>query len=123
MTDGSSVKRYAGVAIAFHWAIAILILANFPIAWTMVDRGIDKSTAFALFQIHKSIGLFVLVLSVGRLLWRIQNPPPALPSNMQSWERILSQTVHVLFYVTMVGVPLLGWMMVFWLEGAAWCGH
>ena len=112
MTDGSSVKRYAGVAIAFHWAIAILILANFPIAWTMGDRGVDKSTAFALFQIHKSIGLFVLFLSVGRLLWRIQNPPPALPSNMQRWERSLSQTVHVLFYVTMMGVPLLGWMMV-----------
>lgn len=112
MTGGSSVTRYSGVAIAFHWAIAILILANFPIAWTMGGRDIDKSTAFALFQLHKSIGLLVLVLSVGRLLWRVQNPPPALPSNMQSWERTLSQIVHVLFYVAMVGTPLLGWMMV-----------
>lgn len=112
MTDGSSVKRYSGVAIVFHWAIAILILANFPIAWTMGDRNTDKSTAFALFQLHKSIGLLVLVLSVGRLLWRVQNPPPALPSNMRSWERTLSQAVHILFYVVMVGTPLLGWMMV-----------
>jgi cytochrome b561/polyisoprenoid-binding protein YceI len=112
VSDGQSVKRYAGVAIAFHWAIAILILANFPIAWTMGDPNTDKSTAFALFQLHKSIGLLVLVLSVGRLLWRVQNPPPALPANMQSWERILSQIVHVLFYVVMVGAPLLGWMMV-----------
>ncbi len=112
MSAGQSVKRYAGVAIAFHWAIAILILSNFPIAWTMGDPDTDKSTAFALFQLHKSIGLLVLLLSVGRLLWRVQNPPPALLDNMQSWERILSQTVHVLFYVVMVGTPLLGWMMV-----------
>lgn len=112
MSDGQSVKRYAGVAIAFHWAIAILILSNFPIAWTMGNPNTDKATAFALFQLHKSIGLLVLLLSVGRLLWRVQNPPPALPANMQSWERILSQIVHVLFYVVMVGTPLLGWMMV-----------
>lgn len=112
MTAVADVKRYSGVAIAFHWAIAGLILLNFPVAWTMHDRGTDKATAFALFQLHKTIGLTVLLLSVGRLLWRLMNPPPPLPAGMAPWERMLSNTVHTLFYVLMVGVPLGGWMMV-----------
>jgi polyisoprenoid-binding protein YceI/cytochrome b561 len=62
--------------------------------------------------LHKSIGLTVLLLSFGRLFWRILNPPPALPEGMAAWERILSNAVHVLFYVFMIGTPLLGWMMV-----------
>ncbi len=112
MTGGSSVNRYSGIAIAFHWAIAALILGNILIAWTMGSRSIDKSTAFALFQLHKSIGLLVLVLSVGRLLWRIMNPPPPLPTSMKGWERTLSEGVHALFYVLMIGTPLVGWMIV-----------
>ncbi|MET0546669.1 MAG: YceI family protein [Caulobacterales bacterium] len=112
MHGEANVKRYAAVAIAFHWAIAVLILLNFPIAWTMHSREIDKTTAFALYQGHKTIGLTVLLLSIGRLLWRIMNPPPALPDGMAGWERMLSSAVHILFYVFMIGTPFLGWMMV-----------
>ncbi len=112
MTGGYSVNRYSGIAIAFHWAVAALILGNILIAWTMGAKDIDKSTAFTLFQLHKSIGLLILVLSVGRLLWRIMNPAPALPAAMKAWERTLSGSVHVLFYVLMIGTPLVGWMLV-----------
>ncbi len=32
-----------------------------------------------LFQVHKSIGLTILVLSAARLVWRLANPVPPLP--------------------------------------------
>src|SRR3546814_8867568 len=28
---------------------------------------------------------------------------------MPSWERLLARTTHILFYVLMIGAPLLGW--------------
>ena len=47
--------------------------------------GLTKLYAFAW---HKWIGLTVLVLTVGRLLWRWRlHPPPPLPAAVTPWER------------------------------------
>ena len=35
---------------------------------------------------------------------------PRLPADMPTWERVLARGTHVLFYVLMIGVPLLGWV-------------
>src|SRR3546814_16293850 len=32
-----------------------------------------------------------------------------LPAAMPRWERVLARGTHILFYVLMIGVPLLGW--------------
>jgi cytochrome b561 len=60
-------------------------------------------------QLHKSIGITVLILSTLRLTWRLAAPAPPLPSYVRGWEKWLAQTVHVLFYVVMLGLPLTGW--------------
>jgi cytochrome b561/polyisoprenoid-binding protein YceI len=110
--DAETHARYSGGAILFHWVIAVLILANFLIAWTMGDRSLDKTLSFALFQLHKTVGITVLLLTFGRLAWRLMNPPPPLPASMKPWEKRLSHGVHILFYVAMIILPLLGWMTV-----------
>jgi len=38
--------------------------------------------------------------------------PPKLPDYVFGWEKWLAKTVHVLFYVVMIGLPLSGWAMV-----------
>jgi len=74
----TEARRYSLVAILLHWAIAGLILLNFAVAWRMEDlKGLAK---FEIFQLHKSIGFTVLTLSVLRLLWRLVNRAPPLPS-------------------------------------------
>ena len=35
-----------------------------------------------------------------------------MPGHLARWERVLARTVHVLFYVVMIGLPLSGWAMV-----------
>ncbi|HKT53059.1 MAG TPA: cytochrome b/b6 domain-containing protein, partial [Caulobacteraceae bacterium] len=61
--------RYTTVAIVLHWAIAALIVANLYLGWRM---GFLKGLAqFNLFQLHKSIGVTILLLSVLRLAWRL----------------------------------------------------
>jgi cytochrome b561 len=110
-----SNRRYAAVAIVLHWAIAIGILGMIPLGWWMSDALEDSATraqAVAAFQLHKSIGLTILVLSLGRLAWRLMNPPPPLPSGMAPWERFAAQAVHIGFYVLMIALPLTGWVYV-----------
>lgn len=111
--------KYNPVAMAFHWAIAFLIIANFVIAWIMNGHALVWSwgemhgpARTSLIQYHKSIGITVLVLSVLRLVWRLIVPPPPFSAHLARWERALAHAVHGLFYVLMIGMPLAGWAMV-----------
>jgi cytochrome b561 len=102
--------RYSTVAILFHWTIAASILANLLLGWRMgYLTGMEQ---FGMFQLHKSIGITVLVLSVARLAWRLLNPPPPSLAPMKPWEHRVAHITHWLFYVMMIGMPLTGWAMV-----------
>src|SRR6202000_2616949 len=67
---------------------------------------------FTLSQIHKSIGLTVLVLSVLRVLWRLVNPVPPLPATINGALKFLARGTQFLLYVLIVAIPLTGWIMV-----------
>lgn len=111
----ANAQRYSVAAIVLHWAIAIAILGMIPLGWWMTDALEDRNTqaqAIAAFQLHKSIGLTVLALSVVRLAWRLINPAPALPDGMAPWERFAAKATHVAFYVVMIAIPLTGWLYV-----------
>ncbi len=103
-------ERYTTVAIVLHWLIALILIANIVLAWQFDDaKGLAK---FQLFQLHKSLGITVLVLSLARLAWRLINPPPAPLASMKAWDRYASLAVHLGFYVIMIGMPMSGWLMV-----------
>lgn len=104
MSDASR-SRYTSVAIALHWAMAVLLIFMILLGWNMEDNE-------ARFQLHKSIGITILFLALARLAWRFVNPPPPLPEGMPALERAASHLVHVAFYVLMIGIPLGGWLMV-----------
>lgn len=112
---GVTTERYTAVAIVLHWAIAAAILSNLFIGWWMagaIDEQETRARAIAAFQLHKSIGLTVLVLSLLRLLWRLAHKPPPLPAGMPGWERFAAKATHWAFYILMVLVPLSGWSYV-----------
>ncbi len=107
---GRSLSRYSTVAIVLHWLIAALILLNLWLGVTMVGQhGLAK---FNNFQLHKSVGVTVLLLSVLRLGWRLANPPPPHVAGMARWEKTASTVVHWAFYGIMIGMPLTGWLAV-----------
>ena len=103
--------RYTTVAIILHWLIAAAIIFQIILGWRMGD-GPKGPVTYAIFQLHKSIGITILLLSVGRLAWRLFNPPPPHPATQARWETIVSKIVHVAFYVIMIGLPVTGWIMV-----------
>lgn len=97
--------------MGLHWLIALLILGNIALAWTFKNTP-QGLVWFKLIQLHKSIGITVLLLSLARLAWRLANPPPPLPASLKAWEKTASQAVHWGFYLIMIGLPLTGWIMV-----------
>jgi cytochrome b561 len=105
-----SKDRYSAAAIGLHWLIAVLLIGNIGIAWYF--NTLKGPAAAAPVDLHRSIGITVLLLSLGRLALRLASPPPPMPASLTGWERALSRAVHVLFYVAMIGLPLTGWAMV-----------
>lgn len=115
-------QRYSAVAIVLHWAIAFAILLMIPLGWWMGDMaedGVVTDGVFRAYQLHKSIGLTVLALSLVRLAWRLVNPPPPFPAHMPGWERFVAKTTHWALYALMIGLPLTGWLYV----SAGWSEH
>jgi len=103
-------QRYGAFAIALHWIIAILVVAQFAWGWWML--GIAKQPAGAradAFNLHKSIGLTILALMIARIFWRIGHPPPALPE-MPRWQARAARATHLLLYVLLVVHPLAGYL-------------
>ena len=107
----ASRTRYTTVAIVIHWLIAAAIIFQIILGWRM-DDGPKGPTTYALFQLHKSIGITILLLSLLRLAWKLFNPAPPPPVDQARWERMAATLVHVGFYVIMIGLPLTGWIMV-----------
>lgn len=102
---------YGLVAIALHWAIALLFIGQLVFGLVMV-RIADQRLSFDLIQWHKSFGFLLLGLVLVRLLWRLANPRPDDPATLAPWERIAARTNHRLLYVLMFALPLSGWALV-----------
>ena len=112
-----AARRYSLVAIVLHWTIAAAILIQLMLGLRM--HGAHSPQTFAVFQLHKSVGITIMALSLLRLGWRLANPPPPLPAGMAGWEKALARISHAGFYLVMIGMPLTGWLMVSTSRSAA----
>lgn len=108
-------SRYSAIAILLHWSIALGIVLMIPLGWWMADHLSDPTQAarvFKAFQLHKSIGLTILVLSVIRLAWRLMHRFPELPADMPGWEKAAARISHILLYAVILIMPITGWIYV-----------
>lgn len=102
--------RYTAPAMGFHWLMAVLIISMLGIGLYMVDMP-NTLAKFQLIQLHKSIGLTILMLAAARLMWRFTHPAPLLPAHMAAWQKSLAHASHYLLYILMFAMPLSGWVM------------
>ena len=100
----NDADSWGAPAKLFHWVMAVLIGAQIALglmaaAWRLSPAKIE------LFFWHKSTGMLILLLAALRIVWRLTNPTPALPSGMPAWERAAARSSHLLLYLLM-GVAL-----------------
>jgi cytochrome b561 len=93
-----------------HWVGAIAILVLLVHGWWMTHMA-ARPDRIANYNWHAALGYDVLALLVLRLLWRWANPVPALPSDLQRWERMAAQAGHIGLYLFMFGASLTGWAL------------
>jgi cytochrome b561 len=101
MTSPTRALRYPLTVVALHWAIAAAVVGLIVLGWWMqtVPKEPVGPRADA-YNLHKSIGLTVLVLMLLRLGWRTSHRPPELPP-LPAWQAWAARAVHALLYVLM----------------------
>lgn len=105
-------QRYTRVAVFLHWVIALGIVGLIVLGLTMTHANLPLMRKFQLYQLHKSLGITVLLAAVVRLAWRLTHRPPPLPAHMTGLEQSAAEGGHLLLYVLLFGVPLTGWALV-----------
>lgn len=101
--------RYSSAAIILHWLLAALLIFQVSLGWRLEElAGLPQ---FAAYQLHKTIGIAILLLSVARLGIRIFVPRPR-PVNTSMLLAALAGGVHALFYVVLIVGPITGWIIV-----------
>jgi cytochrome b561/polyisoprenoid-binding protein YceI len=99
-------RRYSSVAIVLHWLLALAMVCQLALGFMMPK---DES-GFAAYQLHKSIGIAILLLTLARLGWRlVRRPPPPLE---RGFGAVLAKAVHWGFYAVLILGPLTGWLLV-----------
>ena len=102
-----ALRRYSNMAAAIHWITVALVLFQIWLGFSFaeMDPGPQRGE---LFTWHKTIGALILLVTIGRLTYRLQNPPPPYPPELPQWERIAGTWNHRIFYILLIGLPLGG---------------
>ena len=99
--------RYSTVAVILHWGIALAILAQ--VLLITAHEATEGPLSRQFVEVHKALGITILLATLFRIAWRLMNPAPPLPAGMKPWEKIAARVTHVGFYVLLIFMPLSGW--------------
>ena len=110
-------RRYTRTAIALHWLVAVLVIAQFAWGWWMqeIPKQPQGSRAAA-FNLHKSFGLVIFALMLLRLGWRITHRAPTL-RYLPAWQQALARAIHLTLYAALLAMPIAGYL------GSAFSGY
>lgn len=103
---GVSATSYSTGAKWLHWLIAFALAAELALGFGMPK----DASGFALYQLHKSLGITILLLTLVRIGWRFARPAPA--ALQVGFQGLLVKAGHLALYGFMLAAPLTGWAIV-----------
>jgi cytochrome b561 len=107
-TDGDpELQVFDPVIRLLHWLTVLLIVTIFALAF-LIDFSSSSAEAIALTQLHRSFGLTLWVVTLGRLIWRQFARFPNWPDDMPEAMRFAAQWSEYALYALLLIQPILG---------------
>ncbi|MBS5383693.1 MAG: cytochrome b, partial [Escherichia coli] len=76
MSFTNTPERYGVISAALHWISAIIVYGMFALGLWMVTLSYYDGWYHKAPELHKSIGILLMMGLVIRVLWRVISPPP-----------------------------------------------
>jgi cytochrome b561 len=110
-TDGDPELRAFEPVIRFlHWLTLLLVVTIFVLAFS-IKFAAFRDEAVALIQLHRSFGVTLWVVTLGRLVWRQFSRFPNWPADMPQAMRFAAHWSEYALYALLLGQPILGLLM------------
>jgi len=90
-----------------HWLTLFLVATIFVLAFS-IDFASSREEAAALIQLHRSFGVTVWAVTLGRLAWRQFARFPNWPAHMPQAMRLAAQGSEYALYAFLLTQPILG---------------
>ena len=114
MPRSNTSQSYGSVARTLHWLTALLILTAIPLGLFANDMALTGAESAArkaqLFSLHKTLGIAAFAVALLRILWALTQPRPAPLHPERRLETLAAEAVHWTLYISLVAVPLSGWV-------------
>lgn len=110
MTVRDTPQGYGWVSRALHWSMAAAIIAMFVLGLWMVRLDYYSPYYHAAPDIHKGIGILLLIALALRFGWRLANARPA-DDELSPLERNVARAVHWGFYPLLLALMVSGYLM------------
>ena len=103
--------RYGALAIGLHWLTLLLVVAVYGCIELreFFPKGSDPRAALK--TGHFMLGLAVLVMVSVRLAVHLAGAVPRIEPVPGWWPRLLGTLMHIVLYVLLIVLPLLGWSL------------
>ena len=112
---GDDGTNYDNVAVALHWATAILVVIQFLLGVTWGYFG--EPTIGGMQMLHISLGVLLTVVILARIAWRVI-PRHQRAAIVSGWVKLASKGVHYLLYLLLIVQAGLGFSWR-WAQGHA----
>jgi cytochrome b561 len=110
MLIGDTSAGYGLVTRLTHWVMAVAILAMFALGLWMVTLTYYSPYYTVAPDIHRSVGMLLLIALALRLVWRLVNPKPD-EDELSPFERTASRIVHWGFYPLLFALMVSGYLI------------
>lgn len=104
------LESHSTPLIVLHWATFVAVAVAFGLAFAreFVESSVERA---ALMDLHRSVGVTVLALTLVRALARLVGPKAPSGADLPRPMRVAARVAHVLLYALLIVTPLLGWAL------------
>ncbi|BBB61328.1 cytochrome b [Undibacterium sp. KW1] len=95
--------KLSKITISLHWITGIVIMALCAVGLYMT-----RAEAWALYPVHKSVGVLVLFVALLRVFWRIKNGWPAAAADYTQLEQRLAKIIKWVLIIATLALPMTG---------------
>ena len=101
---------YGLVSRLLHWLMALAVFGLFALGFWMVDLDYYSPYYHSAPDLHKSIGILLLITLAVRFGWRLASARPD-DSDLTAWERSAAHVVHWAFYPLLLVLMVSGYLI------------
>ncbi|POP41925.1 cytochrome B [Superficieibacter electus] len=107
----NSDRHYGFVSIALHWLVAIAVYAMFALGLWMVTLSYYDGWYHKAPELHKSIGIVLMLTLVVRRIWRTMSPAPAPLHQYYRLTRVSAVAAHIALYLLLFAIIISGYLI------------